>query len=71
MKKYYRIIRCKVSLCLKVYLKSSDIFSLWLKSPKKVPNHYPEHYPSTEKTLRIEIRQLFLEISAKWENLNS
>ena len=23
----------------------SERFSLWLNSPKKVPNHDPEHYP--------------------------
>ena len=23
----------------------SESFSIWLKSPKKVPNHDPEHYP--------------------------
>ena len=33
----------------------SEIFSLWLKSSKNVPNHFPEHYPHKEKMLRVVI----------------
>ena len=31
----------------------SERFSLWLKSPKKVPNHSWEHYPPKQKIIFI------------------
>ena len=31
----------------------SESFSLWLKFPKKVPNHYPEYYPSKKQCLGV------------------
>ena len=33
----------------------SESFSVWLKYPKKVPNHYSEHYPPKETMLKIVI----------------
>ena len=37
----------------------SESFSLWLKSPKKLPNHYPEHLLFRWIFLRIGIGHLF------------
>jgi hypothetical protein len=33
--------------------KSQKVFSLWLKSQKKVPNHDPEHCSSKDKMHRV------------------
>ena len=36
----------------------SEMFSLWLQSPKNVPNHYPELYlAAKEKILRVKEEQ--------------
>ena len=43
----------------------SESFSLWLKSPKKGPNHSPEHYQFKEKMLRRVIWHLFWRFKPK------
>ena len=48
----------------------SESFSLWLKSPKYVPNHYPVHLLFRWIVFRIMIWHLFLKIWAKVEKLS-
>ena len=48
----------------------SESFSLWLKSPKKVPNHYFEHFLFRWIVLRVVvIWHYFLDVWTKLENL--
>ena len=41
----------------------SESFSLWLKSPKKGPNHSPEHYPPKKKDTQEIWHLLFGDLS--------
>ena len=45
--------------------KSQKVFSLWLKSQKKVPNHDPEHCSPKKKKLRVSF---FLRFEPKWKS---
>ena len=42
----------------------SESLSLWLKSPKKVPNHSPEHYPP-KKAQESELTPFFGDMSQR------
>ena len=44
------------------------LISLWLQSPKRVPNHCPEYYPPKEKLLKTVIWRTFLKIGVKVKN---